>query len=714
MTITAKPPGSAGNPNSVNSETANTLVNPIAKTAESAGALVNPISKTAESAGDLVNPIAKTSETAGALVNPIVKTAETASTLVNPISKTAEAAGSLVNPISKTAETAGDLVNPIAKTAVTAAGFPRSLTPLVQMDFAAGCYSQCGNPVLFDDLFTYSRNSSATFINRRVSCNGGYEYFLDTDYVGSVTNLATYSEQIDHADWTKTSTTVIANNSTDENGNKIADRIYPTSTGTLRGVSQAITATTADHDVSFKVKAAGLDWVKIFDAADTNGAWFNVKQGIIGTISGTPSAKIEPLENGYFRCSIADAGAVSGTAKMILADADNSTTATTSGTNGVLMVGGQLTLGYKPLPYVKTTTTSASETFAETLRVEYDLVSAAVLGALIEGSSTNLALRSEEFDNPSWTKTNSTVVANTAVAPDGTTSADLIYPTTTGTLRGLSDLFTGTVDDYTVSFFVKSSGFRWIRIVDPSGSDGVWFDIISGVVGTQQGASIGSIKDLGEGWFRCSVVDVGAVSSISQIVLSDADNSNTSTTSGTSGLYIWGAQAEQQSFVTSYIRTEGSSATRAADRLSFPSAGNAPISGDMSRTATFSKNSNDVTQRYLAEIPSTDGASFMSTSSGVSRERHGGSAFDSTTTIDPNIEYTLTDVFDGSSNLLSVYTDGLLSGSLAQTTQFELDVSAEITIGTNNSFSGPSATFGHMKTFSIYDKALTAQEASLL
>ncbi len=45
---------------------------------------------------------------------------------------------------------------------------------------------------------------------------------------------------------------------------------------------------------------------------------------------------------------------------------------------------------------------------------------------------TNQCIRSEEFDNASWTKTNVTVTANQAVAPDGATTMDSLQSTVAG------------------------------------------------------------------------------------------------------------------------------------------------------------------------------------------------------------------------------------------------------------------------------------------
>ena len=49
---------------------------------------------------------------------------------------------------------------------------------------------------------------------------------------------------------------------------------------------------------------------------------------------------------------------------------------------------------------------------------------------LIEKASTNLLLRSQEFDDASWLKTNANVTANLTTAPDGTLTADALIENT--------------------------------------------------------------------------------------------------------------------------------------------------------------------------------------------------------------------------------------------------------------------------------------------
>ena len=55
-------------------------------------------------------------------------------------------------------------------------------------------------------------------------------------------------------------------------------------------------------------------------------------------------------------------------------------------------------------------------------RFEYDPVTLAPLGILLEGPRTNLLTYSEQFDNPAWVKTNATITTGVD-DPSGGTSA---------------------------------------------------------------------------------------------------------------------------------------------------------------------------------------------------------------------------------------------------------------------------------------------------
>ena len=168
--------------------------------------------------------------------------------------------------------------------------------------------------------------------------------------------------------------------------------------------------------------------------------------------------------------------------------------------------------------------------------------------------SENLLLYSEQFDNPYWVKTNSSVTADANISPDGITSSDLIYPLSSGADRRIQKgipVVSGTT--YTVSVFAKASGLNWIRILEPqSFLNGAWFNLSNGTIGTIQSGLEANIQDFGNGWYRCSVTKTVTSTVTGQVYIQIVDNNNsqTVTVNGTSGVLLWGAQLNSGSLQT--------------------------------------------------------------------------------------------------------------------------------------------------------------------
>jgi hypothetical protein len=202
-----------------------------------------------------------------------------------------------------------------------------------------------------------------------------------------------------------------------------------------------------------------------------------------------------------------------------------------------------------------------------TPRFDYDPVTLAPRGLLIEEARTNLVTYSDDLSNAAWTKSNVTATTNVTVSPDGTSNADRVVASTIGNSRGVFASVTTTAVAHTISVFAKASGLNWLCIYDPAGSGtgGAWFNLSTGVVGTVTAGYTASITNFGNGWYRCSIVRTLAAGT-SFPFFGGVDGDNTiAVSSTTNGVFLYGAQLEAGSFATSYIPTVASTVTRNAD-----------------------------------------------------------------------------------------------------------------------------------------------------
>ncbi len=200
-------------------------------------------------------------------------------------------------------------------------------------------------------------------------------------------------------------------------------------------------------------------------------------------------------------------------------------------------------------------------------RFDYDPVTLAAKGLLIEEQRVNLLLQSQTFDAANWSKSGSTVTANATTSPDGTVDADkLVEAATTGQHRTSQAVTVTSGAAYTYSIYAKAAERTsiWVRIIGASTFAG-------GIVDLTNGAIIGitgtcTATNVGNGWYRITVS--GTSDSTTATVyanLIDGAGANTYTGDGTSGLFIYGAQIEAGAFATSYIPTVASQVTRSAD-----------------------------------------------------------------------------------------------------------------------------------------------------
>ena len=229
--------------------------------------------------------------------------------------------------------------------------------------------------------FSFSRASKATVVNQSglIETVGSGEPRID--FQGNTkgalllepqrTNVITQSEAFANSYWTKTNTTVTSG-FVSPNGTNNAHKVLPTASGTSYGnvsVSKIIGGQpTSIKTNSIFVKSNGQRWVYIFPSDGGNPTFFDLQDGVVGTINAGAEAKIETYSNGWYRLSLTQ-GIVSYNYFAIgFCDGDNSPTYTQS-SNSIFIYGGQYELASYATSYIPTSgsaVTRVAETNSQT------------------------------------------------------------------------------------------------------------------------------------------------------------------------------------------------------------------------------------------------------------------------------------------------------------------------------------------------------------
>jgi len=211
---------------------------------------------------------------------------------------------------------------------------------------------------------------------------------------------------------------------------------------------------------------------------------------------------------------------------------------------------------------------------ADTPRFDFNSISLACKGLLIEDTRTNLVLQSSAFNVTPWTTTNCTFGLNAINSPDGTLNATKLIESVATAEHYIQQFFSITTNQaYTQSIFVKpGETSTFVLAVVASGSSSTVslanFSIAGGVIsaGSFTGLiSATAARPWKDDWYRCEVTYTLNGTVTSHRIRIYPRSASSYAGDGTSGIYIYGGQTEVGASATSYIPTGAATATRNPD-----------------------------------------------------------------------------------------------------------------------------------------------------
>ncbi len=204
-------------------------------------------------------------------------------------------------------------------------------------------------------------------------------------------------------------------------------------------------------------------------------------------------------------------------------------------------------------------------------RFDHDPTTGESLGLLIEETRTNL-VEYGDFTT-GWTEYGGTATSTTATtAPDGTFTAKKITSKGDQSTSGIYDAINYSANTtYTHTMWLKAGSVTIAGITVNSG--GKWassnfpyitVNLSTGAV-TASGGVSAKATAYPNGWYRLEATGTFAGNTQVDAIWVHSQTGSSMSGNTTGYYYVWGPQAEQGAFATSYIPTSGSTVTRAQD-----------------------------------------------------------------------------------------------------------------------------------------------------
>jgi len=398
---------------------------------------------------------------------------------------------------------------------------------------------------VLDERITFSRTSGATL--------------FDSDGVlrNAPHNLFLHSQDFTHADWSSyvdpsASGSKTANSDVAPDGTTTAT-LHTINRSTtdqwVQGAQQEFTGTVASYTASIWFKAFDGDHVgRVIDFAIRGSGSVAVLQ-ISLPAEWTRYELTRTMHAGTCECYF---GYTSS------ADGNWTGEGTQTGETKLYAWGAQVELNPSASEYIATTSSAIYGP-----RLDHDPSTLAPRGLLVEMQRTNLLTQSANTSHSDWSPyidggNTSNRTANSAVSPDGTTTATLhtIDRATTNWCQAGKHNFTGTAAAHTGSIWLKAfDGGNVGRVIDLALRGNTATTVLQVALPAE--------------WTRYTVTET-LFAGTSEFFFgyasgSDSNFNGEGLTTGETKFYAWGGQVELGNFATSYIPTTTAAVTRAAD-----------------------------------------------------------------------------------------------------------------------------------------------------
>lgn len=455
-------------------------------------------------------------------------------------------------------------------------------------------------------------SGSRTNSNNSIEQMGSNIIRLDYQFPQAKTNFLLYSNDFSNANWSKGDLQVTASSIVSPDGTLNGWKFNGAGSATGSAppyMQQAILNQDNTFTFSIFAKQGEYNWLRFLaygnnpgnDFDTTPEAKFDLSNGTVG-YNKNCVPKIESYGNGWYRCIVQATSSinqsksnilfyVSTTISGTLPDSGVNFTNAFRGGQGLYIYGAQMETSTtsSATTYIPTTDTAASST-----------PTPACPSFLFETQRTNILTYSNAFSTSPWGAVETTVTASAITSPDGTLNGWKLNETTannTHTRRQTSVNVTSG-ERYIVSAYVKPAertqcaiqsnltggGFLYTKF-NLNGTGSVYY--------TPTGYT-GSITPVSGGWFRISTSAISNATTgkyFSFDLVSGSTYTETyAGTSNTTGIYIYGAQIESGSYLTSYIPTTAATVTRNGDYpLSIPTSSD-PYNFTLFHVGTFEAN----------------------------------------------------------------------------------------------------------------------------